>query len=58
MKNPLFSTILSALRKKVIPESIKGSNNNDIDEMNTFSGSADNILKLFRKKQTGILKTP
>lgn len=46
------------MRKKDIPESIKGSINNDIDEMNTFSGSAADTLKLFRKKQTGILKTP
>jgi hypothetical protein len=52
-----FQQLISELNKKEIPEPIAKSINSDIDVLNGFSGSAREMLSLFRKKQASILKT-
>jgi hypothetical protein len=39
-----------------LPEVIVETINQDIDNLNSFSGSGDELRKLITKKQTGILK--
>jgi hypothetical protein len=51
-----FEKLLVELRKKELPEEIVASVNQDIDNLNSFSGSGDELRKLITKKQTGILK--
>ncbi len=51
-----FRQLLSELGKQNIPEPIISSINNDIDAIHAFSGSAGEMLKFFRKKQSTLLK--
>ena len=51
-----FEKLLIELRKKVVPDEIVITINKDIEELNAFSGSGDELRKIVRKKQTRIIK--
>jgi hypothetical protein len=51
-----FEKLLIELRKKELPEVIVETINQGIDNLNSFSGSGDELRKLITKKQAGILK--
>ena len=51
-----FEKLINELEKKEVPPDIVNSINRDIDEINSFSGSGKDLLKQFRKTQSGIIK--
>ncbi len=51
-----FDQLINELEKKNLPPEIVDSINQDIDEINTFSGSANSLLTQLKKKQSKILK--
>lgn len=51
-----FEKMMNELRKKEIPSEIVNSINQDIEEINSFSGSDAALLKLLRKTQSNLLK--
>jgi predicted RND superfamily exporter protein len=51
-----FQKLLMELRKKELPEGIVKSVNQDIQNLNSFSVSGDELRKIITKKQNGILK--
>jgi hypothetical protein len=51
-----FEKLLIELQNKELPDGIVVSINKDIDTLNSFKGSGDELRKLITKKQTGILK--
>ncbi len=51
-----FQQLIIELKKKEIPDQIVQTINEDIDAINSFTGSGKDALKLFRKKQLNILK--
>lgn len=51
-----FESLIEVLRKKEIPSEIISSINQDIEALNSFSGSNKDFLKLLRKKQSEILQ--
>ncbi len=55
-KYTCFGKLLEELKKKEVPVAIVDSINQDLDEINSFSGTGGALLKLFRKKQTSMLK--
>jgi len=50
-----FEKLLTELRKRVLPVGIVVSINRDIEDLNTISGSENELRKLIRKKQTRII---
>ncbi len=52
-----FDKLLSELRKKDLPDGLVISVNQDIEELNSASGSADETRKTLKKIQTRILKS-
>jgi hypothetical protein len=51
-----FREILNELRKKELPQEIIGLINHDIEDINSTSCIGEELRKLFKKKQTKILK--
>jgi len=51
-----FDKLIDELKKKEIPEEIVNRINQDIEELNTLSGSNSDFLKQLRKVQSGVLK--
>ncbi|MEI7526660.1 MAG: hypothetical protein WCJ95_20095 [Mariniphaga sp.] len=51
-----FEKLLIELRKKELPDGIVVSINKDIEELNSISGTGDELRKLVRKKQSRIIK--
>jgi hypothetical protein len=51
-----FGKLISELNRKEIPDEIVNSINQNVKEINAFSGSNKDIRKLVRKTQWGILK--
>lgn len=51
-----FENLLSELEQKEIPIEIKNFINHEIEEINSFSGSAIELLKRIKKAQSSILK--
>jgi hypothetical protein len=51
-----FEKLISELNKKKIPLEIINSINENIEEINSFSGSNKDLLKILKKKQSKILK--
>ncbi|WP_372641628.1 hypothetical protein [Ancylomarina sp.] len=51
-----LESLIEVLRKKEIPSEIISSINQDIEAINSFSGSNKDFLKLLIKKQTEILQ--
>ena len=51
-----FEILLNELRTREIPSEIISLINQDIETLNSFSGSNKDLLKLLRKKQTEILQ--
>ncbi len=52
----IFNKLINELQQKELPEELTSSINQDIDGLNTFSGSANELLKHVRKTQSRILK--
>ena len=48
--------LINELGKKEIPSEIANSVNQDIEEINSFSGSNKDLIKQFRRSQSNILK--
>jgi len=55
-KYKFFEKLISELNKKEIPSEVVNSINQSIEDVNSFSGSNKDLLKLFRKKQSDIIK--
>lgn len=51
-----FEKLINELNKKKIPLEITNSINENIDEINSFSGSNKDLLKILKKKQSKIMK--
>ena len=51
-----FNKLINELQKKDVPVEIVNLINQDIEAINTFSGSGNQLLKQFRKMQSKILK--
>jgi len=51
-----LESLIEVLRKKEIPSEIISSINQDIEALNSFSGSNKDFLKLLRTKQSEILQ--
>jgi len=52
-----FDTLLKELRKRVLPDSIIQTINNEVEEINTYNSLTTNdLIKLIKKKQTAILR--
>ncbi|MEO7978023.1 hypothetical protein [Flavobacterium sp.] len=51
-----FGEFLNQLRKKSLPQNIIGSVNQDIEELNATSFTADDFRKLIKQKQAKIIK--
>jgi len=55
-KYAYFEKLIVELNKKEIPSEIADYINKDIEEVNSFSGSNKDLLKLLRKAQSSIFK--
>ena len=51
-----FETLIIELKKKEIPSEIINSINRDIQDLNSFSGTNNDLLKQLKKRQSGIFK--
>ena|SRR5690606_3593216 len=52
-----FDILLKELRKRVLPDSIIQTINNEVEEINTYNSLTTNdLIKLIKKKQTAILR--
>ena len=51
-----FEKLLVELRKRELPVGLVVSINRDIEDLNSISGSGDELRKVIRKKQTRIIK--
>ncbi|TKB95969.1 hypothetical protein [Pedobacter cryophilus] len=51
-----FELLLSEIRKKEVPDLIIISINKDIEELNSIASSGNELRKILKKKQTGIIK--
>ncbi|MFO8022521.1 MAG: hypothetical protein R6U65_08640 [Perlabentimonas sp.] len=51
-----FEKLLAELRKRDLPDSLVESINQDIEELNSTSVSGDELRKMLKIKQTGIIK--
>jgi len=51
-----FEKLINEINKKDLPSEIVNSVNDEIKQLNSFSGSDKELLKLFRKVQSTILK--
>ena len=52
----VFRKLLLELRKKSIPDEIIASINEELKDLNTFSGSGKDYMKLQKKVQSRIIK--
>ena len=55
-KYVFFNKLINELKKKEIPSAIVTSVNQDIEGINSFSGSNKDLLKQLRKAESSILK--
>ncbi len=55
-KYACFEKLINELKKREVPPEIVNSINQEIEKVNSFSGSDKDLLKLLRKAQSGILK--
>ena len=55
-RSACFEKLITELKKKEIPPEIVNTINQDIEEINSFSGSNKDLLKQLRKAQVRILK--
>jgi hypothetical protein len=51
-----FEKLLAELRKRELPVGVVVSINRDIEDLNSISGSENELRKVIRKKQTRIIK--
>lgn len=55
-KSEYFDKLLQEVEKKEVPIAISNRINQEIDQINNFSGSGNQLLKQFRRGQSNILK--